>query len=251
MNISAYILEYLKQFGSVTVPGFGVFSLGKSKAIINSENGSILPPASQIAFVFNDEVKSDDLSVFISAQEQRSPQAAATDLKIQTDFWKKKLQAEHQLEIQHLGTAFLDNGTVSFKGNRLAADHPDFYGLEEIILSDIHTAPEKKALPANPEKDYRLKKSILWIFLLIIPVLGLIYLAYAQSDLLFGKKSFNEVSVQTKTHRIVEDTIKIQVHAPQVADSLKKDSLKKDSAILPAAKNLNTKTKTTKATWQK
>lgn len=49
MNISAYILDYLKQFGTVTVPNFGVFYLENSKAVINSENGSILPPSSQIA----------------------------------------------------------------------------------------------------------------------------------------------------------------------------------------------------------
>ena len=59
MNISAYILEYLKQFGTVTVPGFGMFSLENSKAIINSENGSILPPASKIVYTPDYEVKSD------------------------------------------------------------------------------------------------------------------------------------------------------------------------------------------------
>jgi hypothetical protein len=61
MNISAYILEYLKQFGSVVVPGFGVFSLENSKAIINSDNGSILPPASQIAFTPDYEIQSEEL----------------------------------------------------------------------------------------------------------------------------------------------------------------------------------------------
>ncbi len=72
MNISAYILEYLKQYGTATVPGFGVFSLKNSKAIINSENGSILPPASEIKFTIDYEVKADELASFIATQKQMS-----------------------------------------------------------------------------------------------------------------------------------------------------------------------------------
>ena len=48
MNISAYILEYLKQFGTATVPGFGVFSLKNSKAIILLEKLLNIPDASSI-----------------------------------------------------------------------------------------------------------------------------------------------------------------------------------------------------------
>lgn len=251
MNTSAYILEYLKQFGTVTVPGFGIFSLENSKAIINSENGSILPPASTIVYKPDYELKSDDLAAFIGSQKQMSLEASATDLQIQTDFWKKKLQAEQALEIQGLGKIFLEEGKTHFKGNRLQSDHPDFYGLEEIKISDINDKTLKTAVPVNTEKDYRFNKSILWAFLVIIPVVGILYVAYAQQELLFGKKSFDKtnISVQTKTHRITEDTVKVQVHAPVVADSLKKDSVQKpvppaaDQAVkIPATQN-NTKKK--------
>lgn len=251
MNTSAYILEYLKQFGTVTVPGFGIFSLENSKAIINSENGSILPPASTIVYKPDYELKSDDLAAFIGSQKQMSLEASATDLQIQTDFWKKKLQAEQALEIHGLGKIFLEEGKTHFKGNRLQSDHPDFYGLEEIKISDINDKTLKTAVPVNTEKDYRFNKSILWAFLVIIPVVGILYVAYAQQELLFGKKSFDKtnISVQTKTHRIAEDTVKVQVHTPVVADSLKKDSVQKpvqpaaEQAVkIPATQN-NTKKK--------
>jgi hypothetical protein len=39
-----------------------------------------------------------------------SLEASRSDLKIQTDFWKKKLQAEQVLEIQNLGTVLLKRG---------------------------------------------------------------------------------------------------------------------------------------------
>lgn len=250
MNISAYILEYLKQFGTATVPGFGVFSLKNSKAIINSENGSILPPASQIEFTIDYEVQAEELTAFIAAQKQMSLEASRSDLKIQTDFWKKKLQAEQVLEIQNLGTVFIEEGDTHFKGKRVEAGHPDFYGLEEIRFSDINNG-EKVDTAENREKDYKFGKTILWVFLILIPVLGIAYLAFTQQELLFGKKSFNNVSVQTSTHRIVKDTVKIMVHEPVKTAS---DSLKKDSLVQPAGKGtktvpaapINTKTK-----WQK
>lgn len=250
MNISAYILEYLKQFGTATVPGFGVFSLKNSKAIINSENGSILPPASQIEFTMDYGVQAEDLTAFIAVQKQMSLEASRSDLKIQTDFWKKKLQAEQVLEIQNLGTVFIEEGHTLFKGKRIESGGPDFYGLEEIRFSDINNG-EKVNASVNREKDFKFKKTILWIFLLVIPVLGIVYLAFTQQELLFGKKSFNNISVQTSTHRIVKDTVKVMVHTPEtpVSDSLKKDSLVKPAVkateSAPAAPN-NTKTQ-----WQK
>ncbi|MBO9693288.1 hypothetical protein [Chryseobacterium sp.] len=250
MNISAYILEYLKQFGTATVPGFGVFSLKNSKAIINSENGSILPPASQIEFTIDYEVQAEDLTAFIAEQKQMSLEASRSDLKIQTDFWKKKLQAEQILEIQNLGTVFIEEGHTHFKGKRIESGRPDFYGLEEIRFSDINNG-EKVNATVNREKDFKFKKTILWIFLLIIPVLGILYLAFTQQELLFGKKSFNKVSVQTSTHRIVKDTVKVMVHTPETAVA---DSLKKDSLIKPVGKAIQSAPavpNNTKTRWQK
>ncbi len=234
MNTSAYILEYLKQFGTITVPGFGIFSLENSKAIINSENGSILPPASTIAYKPDYEVKSDDLAAFIGGQKQMTVEASATDLQIQTDFWKKKLQAEQTLDLQGLGTIFTEDGKTHFKGNRLQSDHPDFYGLEEIRISDINDKDVKTAVPVQAKKDYRFNRSILWAFLIIILVTAILYVAYTRQELLFGEKSFDTttIPIQAKNHITEKDTVKVRVHAPTVTDSLKKDSLQK--AVQPA-----------------
>lgn len=236
MNISAYILDYLKQFGTVTVPNFGVFSLENSKAVINSENGSILPPSTKIAFHSDYQAVSGDLIRFIGGQKGISNEAAESELQIQTDFWKKKLQAEQTLEIPNLGTVFLEDGQLRFKGNRLQSDHPDFYGLEEIRFSDFGDAdqPENRK---NSEKDYKFNKSILWIFLFIVPVLGMLYLAYTQKELLFGKKSFDDLSVQTKTKRIEKAApVKIDSAQLKLNDSIKQVQLKKDSLIRDSIK---------------
>jgi hypothetical protein len=128
---------------------------------------------------------------------------------------------------------------LSFFGKRLSSDHPDFYGLEEIRFSDISDG-ERLMETSSKEKDYKFSKSILWIFLVAVPVAGIVYLAITQQELLFGKKSFDSLSVQTKTKRI-EKTVPVKVDSAQLkisdsirkaglkADSLKIDSLKKDS----------------------
>ncbi|WP_292009443.1 hypothetical protein [Chryseobacterium sp.] len=240
MNISAYILEYLKRFGTVVVPGFGVFSLESSKAIINSENGSILPPSNQIAFELDYEVQNDDLINYIQSQKNESKESVKNELEIQTDFWKKKLQADQFLEIPRLGLLSITEGESHFKGSRLEAEHPDFYGLEEIKISDIRNA-DKTDHSEKRDQDYQFNKSILWIFLFLIPVLGIVYLAYTQQEFLFGKKSFDNVSVQTKTHRIQEDTVQPK------KDSLKAiavDSLHKDSLITPITNGVKVQTTT-------
>ncbi|MCJ8154491.1 hypothetical protein MKJ01_12025 [Chryseobacterium sp. SSA4.19] len=241
MNTSAYILEYLKQFGTVAVPGFGIFALENSKAIINSENGSILPPASTIVYKPDYEVKSDELASFIGGEKRMTLEASKTDLQIQTDFWKKKLQAEQTLDIQGLGTIFIEDGETHFKGNRLQSDHPDFYGLEEIRISDINSKDTKPEVSVKGKKNYRFNKSVLWIILIIIPVLGILYVAYTQQELLFGEKSFDKINtpVQTKNHMIEKDTIKVQVHTPITADSLKKDSVQ--NPVMPAAEKAGVK----------
>ncbi|HEX7869500.1 MAG TPA: hypothetical protein VF455_05235 [Chryseobacterium sp.] len=257
MNISAYILEYLKQFGTVVVPQFGVFSLENTKAVINSENGSILPPSSKIAFQSDYQVSSEDLVNFISTDKGVSKNSAESELQVQTDFWKKKLQAEKTLEIQNLGTIFIEDGILTFKGNRLESDHPDFYGLEEIRFSDIKN--NESSIPTvNKEKDYKFNKSILWIFLFIIPVLGILYFGYTQQELLFGKKSFNDVSVQTKTKRI-EKTVPVKIDSAQlkINDSIQQVQLKKDSLIQDSIKKTAVKsvkvpaTQKSKPKWQK
>lgn len=254
MNISAYILEYLKQFGTVAVPQFGVFSLENTKAVINSENGSILPPSSKIAFQPDYQVQNDDFISFLSRQKEISKASAERELHLQTDFWKKRLQSDKTLEISGLGTIVIENGNTTFKGNRLESDYPDFYGLEEIRFSDINDKPSEISEKTS-EKDYRFNTSVLWIFLFIIPVLGILYFAYTQQELLFGKKSLDDVSVQTKTQRIEKKAPVIidsaQIRRQDSIQAFKADSLKQDSIRKRAAKNWRPTSYKRKSRWQK
>lgn len=252
MNISACILNYLKQFGTVIVPKFGVFSMENTKAIINSENGSILPPSTKIGFYPDYQAVSNDLLQFIISEKGITQEVAENELQIQVDFWKKKLQSDQSLDIQDLGSFFLAEGDLHFKGNRLATDHPDFYGLEEIKFSDIHQGNTTEKIQ-NTEKDYKLGKSILWLFLVIVPVSAIGYFGFTQKELLFGKKSFDDVSIKTKTQRIEKVApIKIDSTLIKKADSIKIDSIRKDSILKATPKVIKHKTPyKRRSKWQK
>lgn len=244
MNISAYILEYLKQHRIAKVAGFGEFSLENSKAMINPENGSILPPSSKIAFVSDYQMTSDDLLKFISSQKNISIEQAASELQVQTDFWKKKLQADQFLEIPHFGEIHINDNETHFIGKRLEIEQPDFYGLEEIKFSDIKNSSQASAAPVSTSNnDYKFNKSILWIFLVGVPVAGILYLAFSQRDYLFGKKSFDDVSIKTKTLRIEEKN----PATDSAATAAGKDSLQS----IPQDTLTNQQNTSTKSQWKK
>ncbi len=234
MNISAYILEYLKQYGSVKVPKFGVFSLEISKAVLNSENGTMLPPSTKIAFHLDYQISSEEFLQYIAEQINTSKDTVAAEMQIQTDFWKKKLQAEQSLEIPNVGRIFFSENRVVFNGDRFEADFPDFYGLEEIKFSDIND-DDSPIDTKNEKGDYRLNRSILWIFLILIPVGALVYFAITQQELIFGKKSFEPVSVQTTTKRI--EPVKVDSTLINKANVLKRDSIQLDSLKRDSVKN--------------
>ena len=261
MNISAYTLEYLKKYGTVTVPGFGVFYLENSEAKLDPENGTILPPSSHIAFKVDYQVASDDLIRYIATKKSTTFEASKNELQIQTDFWKKKLQADHRLEIQNLGRLDQhDNGLV-FYGERLTSDHPEFYGLEEIRFSDISDG-ENLVTTNDTDKDYKFSKSILWIFLIAIPIAGLLYFGITQKELIFGKKSLDSLSAQTKTKRI-EKAVPTKLDSAQMkiadsikrvtfkVDSLKVDSIKKDSIRKHTPKTWRPKYQKRKSKWHR
>ena len=97
---------------------------------------------------------------------------------------------------------------------------PSYFGLEKIDLKEIEKPKSTELSYEKEDSDnqYVFSKSILWTFLLIIPVGAILYLSINYKDKIFGKKSFN-LSVKTSTHRIEKDTLNRK-------NSLNKDSVK-------------------------
>ena len=216
MNLGQYLFGYLQEKGSAELPGFGIFSIQKKSATLDEAEAKLLPPSFEVTFVKNSEVFNSDFSKYIAEKTGENLFIVQTEIKETIQSWNQQLQDKKTVSVDAIGDFFEENGEIKLISKNQITENPAFFGLEEISLKEIKenkVISEKK----DTEDDYVFNKSILWIFLFIIPVGAIVFLAINYQDKIFGKKSF-DISVETSTHRIVEKPI------------LKKDTVKADSA---------------------
>lgn len=225
-TLSAYILDFLKEHQEVDVVDFGKFYMKNSGAKVVSENNNILPPAKEIGLNFNTKTLNNGFAEFVASKEGLMYHEAMSVLRKTTDSWISEAQEKGSCKINDLGNLVFTEGEMSFQGERTEDSSPDFFGLEEINLEELKRGEAAEVV----EKD-SFGKTILWTFLIAVPVAGLVYLAITQKDKIFGKESFT--AVKTATHRI---PAKPKVAVP-IVDSTKVDSLKIDSAKIKTIKH--------------
>lgn len=216
MNLGQYLFGYLQEKGSAELPGFGIFSIQKKSATLDEAEAKLLPPSFEVTFVKNSEVFNSDFSKYIAEKTGENLFIVQTEIKETIQSWNQQLQDKKPVSVDTIGDFFEENGEIKLISKNQITENPTFFGLEEISLKEIKenkVISEKK----DTEDDYVFNKSILWIFLFIIPVGAIVFLAINYQDKIFGKKSF-DISVETSTHRIVEKPV------------LKKDTVKADSA---------------------
>lgn len=216
MNLGQYLFGYLQEKGSAELPGFGIFSIQKKSATLDEAEAKLLPPSFEVTFVKNSEVFNSDFSKYIAEKTGENLFIVQTEIKETIQSWNQQLQDKKPVSVDTIGDFFEENGEIKLISKNQITENPTFFGLEEISLKEIKenkVISEKK----DTEDDYVFNKSILWIFLFIIPVGAIVFLAINYQDKIFGRKSF-DISVKTSTHRIVEKPV------------LKKDTVKADSA---------------------
>ena len=224
MNLSFYILDYLKTNTKTNVSGLGIFNLKNTSAEI-SKDQSILPPAKEIVFISDYETRDDGFILFLSKKENISEFEAELELKKFTNYCKNKLDKHEELELSELGIFRNVGDDVVFKGKKIDDLTPDFYGLEEIKFSEIKNRDSQVSVSNEVEEgNYQFNKSILWAFLVIIPIAGIAILAFTKKEMLFGNNS--DLNVKTATHRIEKNKTPIDSLSQLKKDSLKGDSLK-------------------------
>ena len=216
MNLGQYLFGYLQEKGSAELPGFGIFSIQKKSATLDEAEAKLLPPSFEVTFVKNSEVFNSDFSKYVAEITGENLFIVQTEIKETVQSWNQQLKDKKTVSVDAIGDFFEENGEIKLISKNQITENPTFFGLEEISLKEIKenkVISEKK----DTEDDYVFNKSILWIFLFIIPVGAIVFLAINYQDKIFGKKSF-DISVETSTHRIVEKPV------------LKKDTVKADSA---------------------
>lgn len=244
MNFHAHLLEFLKVNGQVSLPNFGTFYLKNIAAIVDQKEQSISPPGKEITFSDAAENESDHFAKFLSSQKKVSLQEAQAEIIRQISFWNSTLEKEKEIVLENLGTFFLTDQTLHFKGNQTENLSPDSYGLEEIDLTQIKKTGRSSA-PENDKNSYRFSPSNWWVLLLLAGIAALTYFGITQPEAIFGKRSFQNlmeekaVPQKTNTSAIEKSLLALQDSArlnTAKLDSLKTDSLKTDSikaAVIP------------------
>ena len=202
MDITQQILQVLNTQEKLELAGLGSLSLVKKHAELDVQNDKILPPKKELVFNLD------------RGQKARN---AFNDLSSQI---LKDLLEKGIYEISGVGKWTNFAGKIDFVANpQVAGD--DFYGFEEIIVPRVGAGSPQ--LMQVAEEDYKYNKSILWAFLVLMPVAGILYFAATQKEKIFGKASFESLELS----KIEKKSAK-----PAVIDSTNmhpKDSIKKDS----------------------
>ncbi|AYO56792.1 hypothetical protein CO230_00730 [Chryseobacterium sp. 6424] len=233
MNFSAHLFNFLKKHGKVSVENFGIFYLKNTNAVVESTTNRILPPGKEVAFDPHPNIADDTFAHYLAQEKNIPVNDAQADIQQEVSYWNATIEKEGALSLEGLGTFRTDGSQPYFSGLRLENLAPDFYGLEEIKISDIK---KSRAVPTE-KKPYRFGRTLNWLLplLMIVGVLG--YFAATQPELIFGKKSLlkeKPAAPQPKKQTIIKkDTATVQV----ISDTLKTDTL---AAV-----------KTTSHTWKK
>ncbi len=210
MNLGLHIFNFLQEKGRVELPSFGIFILEKKSAQFDEATSTLLPPTQEIIFQKNNLVFGADLSRYIAEKTGGNLFEVQTQIKEEVLLWNQQLEENITLHVDELGDFAEKDGAIV-----LSSKNPNYFGLEEISLKEIENSNLSIA-KEDTENQYVFSQSVLWSFLFIIPLGGVLFLALNYQEQIFGKKSFN-VSVKTSTHRIENR-------------SVKKDSIKKDTA---------------------
>ncbi|WP_027375981.1 hypothetical protein [Kaistella palustris] len=248
MNFSQFLFEFLKKEGHATLPGFGVFSLKTAHAFLDKDGKNILPPGLEIAFDNNAEVENQTFVNFLAKEKGMPFNDAQAEIKKQVDFWNLTLEKEGTLTVENFGTFSIDDSKVHFKQTRTGPVSPDFYGLEEINISEIKKPAAIK--DRNKPRAYRFSKSLVWVLPLLAAIAALAYFGLTQPEMLFGKRSFAEDIKSTPVSQPAVQPLKkdtLQNQNP-VLDSTGTDSLTTAAAAV-SAKKWSSK-KYPKSKWQ-
>lgn len=247
MDFSQLLLEFLRKNGSANVPGFGEFFLKNTTAFLDKDTQNLLPPGKEIAFRTETRGNEKAFLDFLSSSKNISQNETETAVKKQVNFWNSKLEKEGQLTLENFGNFFLNESKISFRGERTTNLSPDFYGLEEINISEIKN--KKSSSPQDiSAKSYSFSRTLYWLVPLLITISALTYFAATQPEILFGRKSFPDDLKEKAVVKIKKDTLKkdsVYINS----DSLKQDSIKAIATKTPAKKWRSKKYSNTK--WKK
>jgi hypothetical protein len=114
--MQSLIISYLLQCGECNLPGIGKLYVKRSTATIDAANKQILPPAEEIIFSKDINVKPGGFIKYIADKKRIELKQAEEQLENVCNKWKDSLQAGEEIELETLGILFKNvEGNIDFK----------------------------------------------------------------------------------------------------------------------------------------
>ena len=118
MSINLEILNCLQKNSSVEIPGFGVFYLKNSGAVVNQEQKIILPPAKQVFFTFDPSAKDNTLQNQLVKANFCTEEQAEQEITERSASWKFKYDSKENFTLDQLGDFVNSESGFVFLGKR-------------------------------------------------------------------------------------------------------------------------------------
>ena len=136
-----YVKELISRYNCVIIPGLGAFVSQEVPAAINDE-GQIFPPRKKVGF--NGQLKSNDglLLHYLAVRQGISLIKAEQQCKFWTDRILKSLEEKPNLELEGLGTLWIQEKTLRFRPDPSAGFCAASFGLTSIHIQRI---PERES----------------------------------------------------------------------------------------------------------
>lgn len=152
MEIGLYIAELLSEQDEVNVPGFGIFVKIRVAGSFDESKNVFNPPSYQLAFKEAD-IPNSELSQFISNHKNLGNASAEELIKKFVAGIKESLNNAVTVEIKHLGSLYIENGTVIFKAIKDLRIAGSFYGLKPIAEQKSEAASTLQEDKPKQNKD--------------------------------------------------------------------------------------------------
>ncbi|WP_316830218.1 SPOR domain-containing protein [Pedobacter aquatilis] len=152
MDILLYLSELLQQRTSVGLTGLGTFFKKKFAGRYDKEKQSFFPPGYTLQFTT--EIKDEELLPnFISEKRNISAESAAYYIAQFVEDINKKLEIEHEAELENLGRLFFtEHEGLSFEPAKNINYGSEFYGLPSVAETEINSEAETKDTISSPQE---------------------------------------------------------------------------------------------------
>ncbi len=118
MNITDYLVDYLKHNGSVSLPHVGLFSTRQNEAYFDTDSSTFFP-RHQTVVLENKQGDNNGFVKFISDKECVSLHTAELIWKNYCDAFNAKLTSEGKCRLNELGTVISENGACHFESESI------------------------------------------------------------------------------------------------------------------------------------